>query len=67
MADTPTPDALAAEFDTFMVRAGITIPPERRGAVLAAYADIRDQMNLLRGRYSHLNEPSNIFRLEPRR
>jgi len=66
MQEHPTADALAAELDTFMARAGITIPDSRRAAVLAAYADIRSQMVLLRGRYSHLNEPSNIFSLEPR-
>ena len=63
MTDNPGPDALAAEFDTFMARAGIMIPEARRPAVLAAYADIRGQMLLLRGRYSHVDEPSNIFRL----
>ncbi len=66
MADHPTADALAAEFDTFMMRAGIEIPAERRSSVLEAYADLRAQMNLLRGRYSHLHEPSNIFSLEPK-
>ena len=66
MAEDPTPDALAAEFDMFMARAGITIPDGRRPAILATYADLRAQMMLLRGRYSHLDEPSNVFRLEPK-
>lgn len=66
MQEHPNADALAAEFDIFMTRAGIVVPPERRAAVLSAYADIRAQMVLLRGRYSHLNEPSNIFSLEPK-
>ena len=27
MAKTPSPDALAAEFDCLMARAGVTVPP----------------------------------------
>lgn len=66
MQEHPTADALTAEFDMFMTRAGISVPEDRRAAVLTAYADIRSQMVLLRGRYSHLQEPSNIFSLEPK-
>ena len=65
MAVTPSPDALAAEFDCLMVRAGINIPPQRRAATLAAYADLRGQIALLHGRYGPENEPSNVFRLTP--
>jgi outer membrane protein TolC len=63
MADTPSPDALAAEFDCLMARAGIKIAPQRRAAVLAAYADLRAQIALLHGRYGPEAEPSNVFRL----
>lgn len=66
MAEDQTRDALAVEFDTFMARAGITIPASRRDAILATYVDLRAQMMLLRGRYSHLDEPSNVFRLAPK-
>jgi hypothetical protein len=65
MAETPTPDALAAEFDCLMARAGLTIPSQRRAATLAAYADLRGQIALLHGRYGHEAEPSNVFRLSP--
>jgi hypothetical protein len=65
MADTPPKDALAAEFDCLMARAGITIPPQRRDAALAAFADLRGQIALLHGRYDHTAEPSNVFRLTP--
>ena len=65
MPDTPSPEALAAEFDCLMARAGITIPEARRTAVLAAYADLRDQIALLHGRYGAAAEPSNVFRLSP--
>jgi hypothetical protein len=65
MAEFPSPDALAAEFDCLMTRAGITIPPQRRAAVLAAYVDLRGQIALLHGRYGPEAEPSNVFRLAP--
>jgi hypothetical protein len=65
MAETPSPDALAAEFDCLMARAGIKIPPQRRVSTLAAYADLRGQIALLHGRYGHEAEPSNVFRLSP--
>jgi hypothetical protein len=65
MAETPSPDALAAEFDCLMARAGITVPPQRRAAVLASYADLRGQIALLHGRYGHTAEPSNVFRPAP--
>jgi hypothetical protein len=63
MPETPHADALAAEFDLLMTRAGLTVPQARRASVIAAYADLRGQMALLRDRYSHLHEPANVFRL----
>src|SRR6266536_6363126 len=60
MAETPTPDALAAEFDCLMARAGITVPQQRRDAVLASYADLRGQIALLHGRFGPEAEPSNV-------
>ncbi len=65
MPDTLSPEALAAEFDTLMARAGITVPEARRETVLAAYADLRGQLALLHGRYGAAAEPSNVFRLSP--
>lgn len=65
MSDTLSPDAQAAEFDCLMARAGIVIPESRRTAVLAAYADLRQQIALLHGRYGAAAEPSNVFRLSP--
>jgi hypothetical protein len=65
MSDTPPPDALAAEFDCLMARAGIAIPEARRTTVLTAYADLREQIALLHGRYGAAAEPSNVFRLSP--
>ena len=45
---TITPEALAAEFDMLMARAGLTIPPDRRPALLAGFADLRAMLPLLR-------------------
>ena len=66
MADTLSADALAAEFDCLMTRAGITVPSQRRAAALVAYADLRGQIALLHGRYGPESEPSNVFRLGDR-
>lgn len=65
MSASQSPDALAAEFDALMTRSGITLPPERREAALAGYADLLGQIALLHGRYSHVTEPANVFRLTP--
>lgn len=52
---------LEAEFDTFMARAGMVIPAERRPAILAGYADFREQMDLLHTPRDASIEPSNVF------
>jgi hypothetical protein len=59
----PSAAELAAEFDVLMRRAGITVPADRRAGVLASYADLQEQIALLRNRYAHTDEPSNVFRL----
>ena len=58
-------ETLAAEFDCLMARAKLTIPADRRGAILATYADFRAQIALLHGARTHVAEPSNIFRSIP--
>jgi hypothetical protein len=63
--DELPPDELAAEFDILMRRAGITVPADRRPAVLVSYADMREQIALLHNRYAHTDEPANVFRLTP--
>ena len=65
MPEIPAPDALAAEFDCLMARAGLRIPEARRAGILASYADLRGQLALLHGRYGAAAEPSNVFRLSP--
>ncbi len=62
----PTPEALEAEFDMFMARAGITVPPDRRPAMLTGFAELRAQAAMLRdASRTAAAEPSNVFRLSP--
>jgi hypothetical protein len=65
MTESPTPEALAAEFNIFMERAGLTIPPDRLPALLTGYADLLAQLPLLRQPRTAAAEPSNVFRLAP--
>ncbi|MCW3475321.1 hypothetical protein [Limobrevibacterium gyesilva] len=66
MAEPLSPAALEAEFDCLVARAGVTVPADRRAGSLAAYADFRAQLALLRGPRTHTAEPSNVFRLTPK-
>jgi hypothetical protein len=59
----PSPDELATEFDILLRRAGIALPADRRAGLLASYADLQEQIALLRNRYAHTDEPANVFRL----
>lgn len=65
MTTSPTPDALAHEFDMFIARAGLTVPPARRATVLVSYADFRAQIALLYGPHAHTDEPAHTFGLAP--
>ena len=60
---TPPPEALDAEFDILMARAGLTIPPDRRAALLTGFADLRAMLPVLRQPRTAAAEPANIFRL----
>ena len=58
------PDTLATDFDTLMAINGLTVPPERKAQVLVAYAELRDQVAMLRNNRTAAAEPSNVFRLQ---
>ncbi len=63
MADPATSSsAMGAEFDVLMARAGITVPEDRRAALLAGFAELRGQVALLRQPRTAAAEPSNVFR-----
>ena len=59
------PEDLAAEFDMLMARAGLDVPADQRESLLAGYAGLREQVELLRGTLTPAAEPSNVFRLRP--
>jgi len=60
-------EALEAEFDMMMARAGVTVPAERRAAVLSGFKDLRGSLHLLRNGRTAAAEPSNVFRLSPQK
>jgi hypothetical protein len=57
--------ALAAEFEAFVARAGVMVPPDRRATILAGYAEFRAQIALLHAPRPHTAEMANIYRLTP--
>ncbi|HEX5327677.1 MAG TPA: hypothetical protein VFW75_13485 [Acetobacteraceae bacterium] len=63
MPDTSSSQALEAEFDALTARAGLTIPAARRSGYLAAFADLRLQLELLHTTRGGDVEPANVFRL----
>ena len=63
MTDTPKAKH-EAEFDVFLARAGMVVPPDRRAAVVAGWADCRAQLDLLHTRRDASHEPSDIFRMK---
>ncbi len=58
-----TPELLEAELEMFLSRARMSIPENRREAVMAGYADFRAQMDLLHERRDASLEPANVFRM----
>jgi hypothetical protein len=63
MTETPKAEH-EAEFDVFLARAGMTVPDDRRSVVVAGWADLRAQLDLLHTRRDATHEPSNIFRMK---
>jgi hypothetical protein len=58
-------DRLAAELDMLMAVAGVPVPAERRERLLASYADLREQVALLRAIPDATAEPAGIFHAVP--
>ncbi|HTU56103.1 MAG TPA: hypothetical protein VMF62_19220 [Acetobacteraceae bacterium] len=54
--------AEADEFDILMARAGLTIPPDRREALLVAFADLRREIALLHDPLPPSLEPAAVYR-----
>ncbi len=57
------PEDVAAELDAALHRAGLSVPAACRAGVLVAYAELRDQVAMLRTGRSAADEPANVFRL----
>ncbi len=58
--------ALAKEFDVLMARAGLSIPEDRREALLVAFADLRAEIALLHEALPPTLEPAAVYRPEAR-
>ncbi len=55
-----------AELDCMLARAGIAIrAPEEAASMRAAFAELREQVALLRQPREAAAEPANVFRLLP--
>ena len=66
MSDTTTDDAaLAAEFDVLAQRAGLTIPDDRRAAMLKGYKDMKRMTALMRQHpRTAADEPAAAYSLQ---
>lgn len=61
-----TPAVPDAEFDALAARAGLAIPSERRAAILAIYAEVKEMAALLRtADLGPADEPANIYLFDP--
>jgi hypothetical protein len=61
-----TPQAIETELDVLAARAGLTIPPDRRKAILAGYTEARGMAELLRSvDIGPADEPANIYTFDP--
>lgn len=63
MTNTPKAEH-EAEFDSFLARARMVVPADRRQVVVEGWADFRAQLDLLHTRRDATAEPSNIFRMK---
>ena len=63
MSDTTSDTELAAEFDMLAKRAGLTIPDERKAAMLAGYKDLKRMSALMRQPRTAASEPAAAYSL----
>ena len=54
-------DKLCAEFDYWLAREGIDIPPERRLSALADFIDVRKHVEIVESGSPSTSEPSTVF------
>jgi hypothetical protein len=62
MPDTSTDDsALAVEFDVLARRAGLSVPDDRKAALLKGYKDLKRMTALLRQPRTAAEEPAGTY------
>jgi hypothetical protein len=62
MPDNATDDqSLTAEFDALAKRAGLTIPEDRKPAMLAGFKDLKRMAALMRQPRTAANEPAGAY------
>jgi len=62
MSDTPTDDqALTAEFEILAKRAGLTIPENRKAALLRGFKDIKRMAALMHQPLTAADEPAGTY------
>jgi hypothetical protein len=62
MPDTSTEDsALAVEFDVLASRAGLSVPDDRKAALLKGYKDLKRMTALLRQPRTAADEPAGTY------
>lgn len=54
-------DTLLAEFEYWLKREGIVLPPERRLGALADFADVRKHVEIVDNASQSNPEPSTVF------
>lgn len=59
--DATDEQALTAEFDVLAKRAGLTIPEDRRPALLAGFKDLKRMTALMRQPRTAANEPAGSY------
>jgi len=54
-------DELLAEFEYWLAREGIDLPPERRLGALADYADVRKHVEIVESASLSNTEPATVY------
>ena len=61
MADAKDDPKLIAEFDAFVARARLPVPPDRREGLIATFKEMRDMLDVLRTPLPHGEETAGAF------
>jgi hypothetical protein len=61
VADAKDDPKLIAEFDAFVARARLPVPPDRREGLIATFKEMRDMLDVLRTPLPHGEETAGTF------